>query len=389
MEEMNELFYRDPYAREFEAEVLSCESGKKGFEVTLSDTAFYPEGGGQPTDTGKLGDATVNFVKRLNGKIIHYTDRPIAVGTTVKGVIDWDRRYDNMQNHTCEHIFSGLVHQKFSYENVGFHMDADDITVDFSGEIPPEDIAKLERLVNEAIWEDISLTIYFPSEEELGALNYRSKKELSGKVRIVSVGHCDCCACCGTHVRRSGEIGVFKILEATKHRGGTRVRFAAGLRALREFDWRQREISSISALLSAKPREVSEVVERFLEEDKAKDIRIAERTNLWLETRTVNASGGLIIDFIDGLSPFELKRYAALLQEREPEVAVAVLSESDPQVFSYVLSSREDTLGQISRALNQALNGRGGGRGGIVQGTFRAGREEIEKELKRAFSLEP
>ena len=234
METMQELFYRDPYAREFSATVTSCREGKKGFEVVLDDTAFYPEGGGQPSDEGTLGEAKVIFVKRVGPEIVHYIDKPLEVGSTVIGKIDWERRFDNMQNHTCEHIFSGLVHQKYKLENVGFHMDPDDITVDFSGEIPMESIPELEQLVNQAITQDIDIKIEFPTEEVLEAMEYRSKKELHGVVRIVTIPGCDRCACCGTHVRRSGEIGMFKILDAYKHRGGTRVRFVAGERARRD-----------------------------------------------------------------------------------------------------------------------------------------------------------
>ena len=170
METMQELFYRDPYTREFSATVTSCREGKKGFEVVLDDTAFYPEGGGQPSDEGTLGEAKVTFVKRVGPEIVHYTDKPLEVGSTVIGKLDWERRFDNMQNHTCEHIFSGLVHQKYKFENVGFHMDPDDITVDFSGEIPTEAFPELERLVNQAITQDIDLKIEFPTEEVLEAM---------------------------------------------------------------------------------------------------------------------------------------------------------------------------------------------------------------------------
>lgn len=179
METMQELFYRDPYAREFSATITSCREGKKGFEVVLDDTAFYPEGGGQPSDEGTLGEAKVTFVKRVGPEIVHYIDKPLEVGSTVTGKIDWERRFDNMQNHTCEHIFSGLVHQKYKFENVGFHMDPNDITVDFSGEIPMEAIPELEKLVNQAITQDIDLKIEFPSEEVLQAMEYRSKKRTS------------------------------------------------------------------------------------------------------------------------------------------------------------------------------------------------------------------
>lgn len=384
---MQELFYRDPYIREFTAEVVSCTEGKKGFEIILIDTAFYPEGGGQPTDLGELGGAKVNFVKRINGSIIHYADKPLEVGSLAVGKIDWERRFDNMQNHTCEHIFSGLVHQKFGFDNVGFHMDPDDITVDFSGEISKEELNKIEQEVNEAIAANIELSVTFPSQQELASMNYRSKKELSGLVRIVSVPGCDRCACCGTHVRRTGEIGVFKILEAGKHRGGTRVRFAAGKRALRDYAWRLNEISKISTLLSAKPHEISTAVEKVLNDGMAQGQLLADRTKLWLESVAdrIEKPEDSVIVFENGLSPFELKKFASILKERFVGIPCAVLSEVEEKTFNYVLAYESENLSEISRELNKKLNGRGGGRDGVVQGTYRADRATIESAIRDAF----
>lgn len=385
---MQELFYRDPYVREFTAEVVSCTEGKKGFEIILMDTAFYPEGGGQPTDLGELGSAKVNFVKRVNGSIIHYADKPLKVGSLAVGKIDWERRFDNMQNHTCEHMFSGLVHQKFGFDNVGFHMDPDDITVDFSGEISKEELNKIEQEVNEAIAANIELSVTFPSQQELASMNYRSKKELSGLVRIVSVPGCDRCACCGTHVRRTGEIGVFKILEAGKHRGGTRVRFVAGKRALRDYAWRLNEISKISTLLSAKPHEISTAVEKVLNVGMAQGQLLADRTKLWLESVAdrIEKPEDSVIVFENGLSPFELKKFASILKERFVGIPCALLSEVEEKTFNYVLVYESENLSEISRELNKKLNGRGGGRDGVVQGTYRADRATIESAIHDAFT---
>lgn len=387
METMQELFYRDPYAREFSATVTACREGKKGFEVVLSDTAFYPEGGGQPSDEGTLGDAKVTFVKRIGSEVVHYTDKPLEVGSTVTGKLDWDRRFDNMQNHTCEHIFSGLVHQKYKFENVGFHMDPDDITVDFSGEIPMEAIPELEKLVNQAITQNIDLKIEFPSEEVLQAMEYRSKKELHGVVRIVTVPGCDRCACCGTHVRRSGEIGMFKILDASKHRGGTRVRFVAGERARRDYDWRVKEIAKVSALFSAKPNEIAKAAENFIEEGKAKDQKTAQRTDRYLQfvAAGLKPENGVVTVFEEDLTPFELKRFAGMLKEKFPNDVVGVFSSIDGG-FNYVIASSDPELPKISKSLNGQLNGRGGGRDGMVQGTYRADKSAVEEAFRETFS---
>lgn len=386
MEAMQDLYYRDPYAREFTAEVLECVPGKKGFEVVLNDTGFYPEGGGQPSDTGRLGEATVSFVKKTNGKIIHYTDKPLEAGVQVLGKIDWDKRFDNMQNHTCEHIFSGLVHKRYGFENVGFHMDPDDITVDFSGEIPAEEMPSLEKEVNDAIAADIDLRITFPSAEELKALPYRSKKELTGVVRIVSVPGCDCCACCGTHVRRSGEIGLFKVLEASKHRGGTRVRFVAGERARRDYARKVEEVSKVSAIFSAKPNEISKAARAFVEETHRKEQKANLRTDRYFRLLAVSAKpkDGKLILFEEDLTPFELKRFAGILKENFPDVHLIVLSAASDG-YNYVIASVSEELTERSKRLNKALNGRGGGREGLVQGTYRAEREQIEKAFNELF----
>ena len=360
METMQELFYRDPYAREFSATITSCREGKKGFEVVLDDTAFYPEGGGQPSDEGTLGEAKVTFVKRVGPEIVHYIDKPLEVGSTVTGKIDWERRFDNMQNHTCEHIFSGLVHQKYKFENVGFHMDPNDITVDFSGEIPMEAIPELEKLVNQAITQDIDLKIEFPTEEA--------------------------CACCGTHVRRSGEIGMFKILDASKHRGGTRVRFVAGERARRDYDWRVKEIAKVSALFSAKPNEIAKAAENFIEEGKVKDQKAAQRTERYLQfvAAGLKSENGVVTVFEEDLTPFELKRFAVMLKEKFPESSIGVFSPIEGG-FNYVIASSDPELPKFSKSLNAKLNGRGGGRDGMVQGTYRVDKEAVEEAFDEIF----
>ena len=196
MNEMNELFYKDSYMKEFDAIVLSCEKGKKGYEIILDDTAFYPEGGGQPGDHGSLGNVKVLDVHRKEGRIIHYTDGPLEVGQKVHGIIDWERRFDLMQNHSGEHIYSGLVHKNFGYDNVGFHMD-DVVTVDFNGVMTWEEALDMERKANQLISENRETKILLPSPEELKEIPYRSKIELNDTVRIVEFPEGDICACCG------------------------------------------------------------------------------------------------------------------------------------------------------------------------------------------------
>ncbi len=388
MSDLNELFYRDTYAREFTADVVSCTEGKNGFEVVLSDTAFYPEGGGQPADHGKLGDAVVTDVKRVSGIIVHCTDKALTVGSTVKGVLDWSRRYDNMQNHTGEHVISGLIHKKYGFDNVGFHMDEDVITVDFDGVIPTDELLAIEQQVNDAIYADIPVNVLFPSAEELKTMDYRSKKELTGKVRIVDIPGCDRCACCGTHVAKTGEIGLLKVLSSEKHRGGTRILFVCGARALRDYAAKNASVRRISELLSAKPAEVAEAVEKLLTAQNLKESEVIDlkKKLLTLKAEALPASDTVIIRFEDGMTPQELRTFATVIADLNKTPAAAVLSTTAPDTFSYVLYGPADKMRDVSKALNQKLCGRGGGNSGFIQGSYKASRDAIAAAITEAFA---
>lgn len=388
MAEMNELFYRDPYVRTFEATVTACEEGPKGFEVELDDTAFYPEGGGQLADHGKIGCAVVNDTRRVGGRIIHFCDKPVNVGEKVVCELDWERRYDNMQNHSGEHIFSGLVHKKFGFDNVGFHMDDDLITCDFSGVMTKEEVAGIEREANEAVAANIPVGVLFPSAEELHDMNYRSKKELSGKVRIVDVPGCDRCACCGTHVKTSGEIGMIKVLSSMKHRGGTRVEFVCGLRAIRDYERRIGEVQKVSALLSSKPFEIGAAVEKTLADLALRDQKIVELTKKIFEIKSQFMPTGakVVVLFEEGLTPLELRSYATLLSEKGKGKVVAVLSATAPDTWSYVIVGPADLMRDASRELNKKLCGRGGGSSGTVQGAYKADAETIRAAIEDQFA---
>ena len=228
MSETRKLYYEDVYTKEFTAKVLECREGKKGYEIILDQTAFYPEGGGQPCDLGTLNDVEVLEVHEKNGEIIHYTKEAIEPGKEVTGKIDWDRRFDLMQQHSGEHIVSGLVHAAYGYDNVGFHMSSDVITVDLSGVLSETQLAEIEAETNRKIWENSEVEITYPSREELDKLDYRSKKELTGQVRLVRFPGSDLCACCGTHVTHTGEIGAVKILTVENFHEGIRLTMICG-----------------------------------------------------------------------------------------------------------------------------------------------------------------
>ena len=390
MSEMNELFYTNPYLREFDATVVACTEGKKGFEVVLDNTAFYPEGGGQPADLGTLGEAKVSDVRRQNGVIIHFTDKALEVGATVHGVLDWERRYDNMQNHTGEHVLSGVINHAFGYENVGFHMHDDAITIDMDGPMTDDDVKAMEKAANDMIKADIAVDISFPSAEERAAMGFRSKKELTGKVRIVNIPTADCCACCGTHVKSTQEVGIIKVLSASKHRGGTRIEFVCGDRALRDFTKKHDEVIKVSRLLSVKPDEVAAAVEKTLQTLVARDERIAQMNQRYFEMKTtmLPADQTILTLFEEGLTPFELKLFATQVAESKKAQVTALLAPAAAAdgtvVYNYVIAWDDTRLREASKTLNQRLNGRGGGKD-MVQGSFKADRAEIETAIAEVF----
>ena len=391
MEEMNELFYTNPYLREFDATVLACTEGKKGFEVVLDNTAFYPEGGGQPADHGHLNEAVVSDVRRQNGVIVHFTDKALEVGTVVHGKLDWERRYDNMQNHTGEHVLSGVINNAFGYENVGFHMHEDAITIDMSGPMTEEEVIAMEKAANDMIKADIAVDISFPTAEERAAMGFRMKKELTGKVRIVNIPSADCCACCGTHVKSTQEVGIIKVLSATKHRGGTRIEFVCGDRALRDFTKKHDEVIKASRLLSVKPDEVATAVEKTLQTLAARDERIAQLNQRYFEMKTATLPGDqkVLVLFEEGLTPFELKVFATQLAQAKKADVTAVLaaaaSADGSPTYNYVIAWDDARLREASKALNTRLSGRGGGKD-MVQGSFKAARADIEAAINDVFT---
>ncbi|MEG2931374.1 MAG: alanyl-tRNA editing protein, partial [Ruthenibacterium sp.] len=240
------LYYEDVTRRTFCATVLACESVNGALRVALDATAFYPEGGGQPADHGALGGACVTDVHEQDGVIWHTVTAPLPVGETVQGDIDWSRRFDMMQQHTGEHIFSGILHMQYGFDNVGFHIGADTVTVDFNGQLSAKALAEAELAANWVIWQGAPVTVTWPTRTELESLVYRSKKALTGEVRIVAAGGADRCACCGTHVRSCSEVGAIKILSAQNYKGGTRVMLVCGMRAWHDYCRRCDSVNAIS-----------------------------------------------------------------------------------------------------------------------------------------------
>ena len=377
------LYYLDAYAAKFTAKVLECTQEKKNWKVVLNRTLFYPEGGGQPADMGILGGAKVLDVHEKDDIITHTTDKPLEVGAEVEGEIDWERRFDLMQNHSGEHILSGVICRKYGCDNVGFHMGKETITIDLNTKIPDEDLAWLEEKANEAIWNNVPVGIRYPSKEELAALDYRSKKELEGQVRIVNVGDYDCCACCGTHVKLAGEIGLIKIISAQNYKGGTRLELLSGKRALQDYRRKNDVSAEAGRLLSVPAQKVDGAVKNVLAE---RDELVQTLNQLkWkyfnLKAEQVAEGTENILFFGEGLNSKDMTHFADLLLKKGAK-RTAVFSPSGDG-FAFVLLSREKDGRDFADAMKEPFSCKGGGKLDAVQG-----RVTGEKKAIQAFFAE-
>lgn len=372
------LYEKDAHLRTFSARVISCDASKHGFDVVLDRTAFYPEGGGQPGDTGLLGGVSVTDTHAAGDTVVHYCEKPLPVGAQVTGEIDWQRRFDLMQQHSGEHIVSGLVHARFGYDNVGFHMGADMVTIDFSGSITTEELRGLELAANEAVWENIPIETAYPDACELAALPYRSKKALTGQVRIVTIPGVDICACCGTHVRTTGEIGLIRIFSAEKFHEGVRLQMLCGRRAFCYETALLEQNRRVSGLLSAKAAETASAVEKTLSDLAAAKLRAAQcETQLFSAKAQSLAGEEDRVLFEEDLSPDGVRRLADAVM-KTCTGRIAVFSGSDETGYHYAVCQQSGALREFTAKLNARLHGRGGGKPFFVQGSVRAARCEIE-----------
>jgi len=372
------LYYKNAYETKFTGRVLSCEKVKEDcYHIILDKTLFYPEGGGQPADKGVLGGVSVFDVHEKNDVIIHYTDMPLEVGLEVSGEVNWDNRFDLMQNHSGEHIISGIICQKFGCDNVGFHMGKDSVTIDLNTQIPTEDFSRLEEKANEAIWKNTPVSIFYPSKEELEALDYRSKIELTGEVRIVQTGEYDCCACCGTHVKLAGEIGMIKIVGAQNYKGGTRLELLCGKRALDYYRKIHEASADVGRNLSVPEEKIDNAVNKLLKE---KDTLIQELKK-WKWESFLNKIEKLPNDtenvFIleEGLSGKDMTSLADLAAEKTGGRAM-ILTPSD-NGFAFVLVSRKKDARKIADEMKKNFDCKGGGKDEAVQGKLNGDKVEI------------
>ena len=380
------LFYNDVRKAEFEATVVSCVKNKDRYEVVLDGTYFYPEGGGQPADHGKIDDANVFDVHDKDNEVVHYCDKDVECGKKVKAWVDMERRHRLMQQHSGEHIVSGLIHKHFGYDNVGFHMGSDCITIDFNGPLTSDNLKLVEKEANEAIYRNFDTNIFYPSPEELEKLEYRSKKALEGDVRIVNFKDCDTCACCGLHVVKSGEIGIIKITGSQNYKGGTRVTMLAGKQAREDYAVKDSIVHGISNLLSAKPYETKEAVERLMKErNEIKEQLVAAKKQIFeLKRDSLKEDETCAVFFEENMEPFELRLFTEMLLEKVP--SAAVFSGNDEEGYKYAVGSTKTDMSAFIKEANKALGGRGGGRGNIMQGAFTALRDETERYIRNGLA---
>lgn len=380
------LYYADAYLKTFTGTVRSCVEAKGGFAVVLDRTAFYPEGGGQPGDTGALGGAAVLDTRERDGEVAHLCASPLAPGAAVSGELNWARRFDLMQQHSGEHIVSGLICNSFGCDNVGFHLGGEVVVIDFNAPLTAEQLSEIEARANEVVWENRPFRAYYPGAEELETLSYRSKKELDGPVRIVECPGADRCACCGTHVRSSGELGMIKLLNLKPFRGGTRIEMLAGRRA---YVWARdmaEQNRKISALLSAKPRETAAAVERLqteLAETRYRLVGVENRAFAALAERLDGA--GDVLLFEEGLDADALRRCCAAVAPRCGGRCAVFSPGADGTSWQYAVGAAEgvDLRAQV-KEMNAVLSGRGGGRdANFAQGAVKAARAEIEAYFKK------
>ena len=376
------LYYEDCHLSRFSAKVISCEESNKGWLVTLDATAFYPEGGGQACDLGKLGDAQVTDVRERGEEIVHRCTAPLEVGAVVEGSIDFDRRFDLMQQHTGEHIVSGIIHRRYGYHNVGFHMGATFTEIDFDGVIPAEDLPSIEMEANEALWKNLAVKCWYPAEEELPKVFYRTKKALPWPVRIVQVPGYDSCACCGVHVSQTGEVGLVKLVSIMSFRGGSRMEMACGRRALNILNHAFDQNRQVSQAFSAKITETGAAARKMNEALAAEKYRSAGlQKQIFQSVAESYVNRSNVLHFEAGLESGQVRELADVIADRCDGFA-AVFSGTDDTGYGYCLVAQQGDLREFGKAMTFALSGRGGGKPNFQQGRVSASEAEIRNFFK-------
>lgn len=381
MQTTEKLYDKDSYLTEFQAVVLDCrQKNESVWQVVLDKTAFFPEGGGQTGDTGWLNEVEVTDTREKEGVIFHETKAPLQVGMQVAGKIDFAARFDKMQQHTGEHILSGTVCAAYGYNNVGFHLSSEITTLDFDGELDAEQVRETELRVNQVIYENLPVCVKFPAKEELAELNYRSKIEIEGQVRIVEIPGVDRCACCAPHVKTTAEVGMVKIVSCERHRGGCRLTILCGMRALKDYQKKQEISGKISASLSAKQDQLVEAVEH-LQNQQAKlreQLNHIQAMYLQQKLEKVSPQDQAVLLFEEGIDSIAVRNFVNDAMERCDGVCAAFLG-NDEQGYHYILGCKGNDVRELGKKLNERFSGKGGGKPQMIQGSLKGKKEEIKE----------
>ncbi len=371
------LYYNDPYIAEFEATVISSEQRGDYFEVVLDRTAFFPEEGGQSSDTGYIGDAEVVYAYETENTIYHRVRSYVPCGK-VKCKINFSERFDKMQQHTAEHVLCGLIHSSYGYDNVGFHLGDDEVTFDINHVMSPYELDRIETLANEVVFKNIKVEAFFPSESELQNMSYRSKLDTAEGIRIVKIGDVDTCACCAPHVANTGEIGLIKCLSMMNHRGGVRITMCAGRRALSDYREKLGSVKEISAMLSEPQKNVATALSKYMSDTEQLALNFKTFKRIYAETLadTVSSDSNFV-KHIEGVGVEELRAFANKAIGSVKGILVA-LSGRDGD-YKYVISSSSIDLKSLSSDINAKLCGKGGGSSRMIQGTMSSSLNDIKK----------
>ena len=389
------LYDNLPYETEFTAKIIkisSFDKEKNLYELVLDKTLFFPEAGGQSCDKGNINiENSTTIVERVvidNEDVITHiihSEIPLQLENLAKveiyGKIDWIHRFSNMQQHSAEHIFSGIVHRKYGFENVGFHLSDNNVTMDYSGYLTPEQVAEIEFETNKVIAQNISISCYYPNENELNNINYRCKSELSGDIRIVEIKGIDICACCCPHVKQTGEIGLMKVISSIRYKGGTRLSILCGFRALEYFNSLYAQMGELKSLLSAEQSEVVNTVTLLRnEKDELKNKLIEVSKNLLISEIDNLPTGSPALIFADEINPKSQREALNYLISKRNNYC-GILVGNDKKGYSYLIGSNNLDSVLVQAKLKEGLNAKGGGKKEMIQGFIEASKNEIEALL--------
>lgn len=377
---MQKIFYENTECVHFEAIVEDCHEINGSYLVVLNRTAFFPEEGGQLADTGTLNNLPVKDVTIQDDIIFHHMDTPFEIGSSVVGCVNWERRFDFMQQHSGEHIVSGLLHKHYRFNNVGFHLGLSEVTMDFDGIIDMEALRRIEAEANEIVWKNLPVFTGFPDRNTLLSLEYRSKIEINGSIRIVEIPGVDICACCAPHVKNTGEIGLIKITNVQSHRGGVRINILCGKRALNDYTNKQDSVNTLSALLSAKPNLVVSSVNKLLEDGLKQKETLNQLANQLLQMQVVSLPKPEVcpspILFVELSNPIAIRNTVNTLTEKYSGYC-GIFNGNDETGYSFIIGSSSLDCRNLAQTLREKFGAKGGGTTPMIQGNIHASKDEL------------